>query len=64
VSDWEPTVKRLGDPLTPGRIGHVFFFPKESLTQLKGKTKDWGIDTIYGRAPKTSYSGGTSSRKL
>lgn len=43
-----------GDKLTPGRIGHVFFFPQESLKQLEGKEKGWARKTNYGRGPRTS----------
>lgn len=36
------------DQITPGRIGSVFFFPRESLAQLQGKPKNWARDTAYG----------------
>ena len=55
VSKWTPCVKNKGDKLTPGRIGHVFFFPRESLNQLEGKEKGWAKSTNFGRAPYTSY---------
>lgn len=45
--------------ITPGRIGTVFFFPKESLDILKGKSRRWGALTGFGGAehllPKNNY---------
>lgn len=35
--------------ITPGRIGSVFFFPKNSLRILKGKPRRWGYTTAFGR---------------
>jgi hypothetical protein len=37
------------EAITPGRIGSVFFFPKESFEKLKDKRKNWGRETNYGR---------------
>ena len=55
MSKWTPLCKKKEDNLTPGRIGHVFFFPEESLKQLQDKEKGWAKKTNYGRAPSTSY---------
>ena len=33
---------------TPGRIGHVFFFPEKSYLLLKDKPKNWSIKTNGG----------------
>ncbi|KAF9470463.1 hypothetical protein BDN70DRAFT_821347, partial [Pholiota conissans] len=33
--------------ITPGRIGSVFFFPKQSYKVLKDKPKDWARQTDY-----------------
>ena len=35
--------------LTPGRIGSVFFFPKDSFDILEGKERGWGRKTNFGR---------------
>jgi hypothetical protein len=35
--------------ITPGRIGNVFFFPKNSLRILQGKPKRWGYRTAFGK---------------
>jgi len=41
VSKWEALPAAEGDTVTPGRVGNVFFFPKASLTELKGKPAGW-----------------------
>lgn len=33
---------------TPGRIGHVFFFPQKSYSTLKDKKKGWSAKTNGG----------------
>jgi hypothetical protein len=43
------TVDQSSEAITPGRIGSVFFFPKDSLDILKGKPKNWGRETNFGR---------------
>jgi hypothetical protein len=35
--------------LTPGRIGTVMFFPKDSYDLLEGKDAGWGRGTNFGR---------------
>ena len=35
--------------ITPGRIGSVYFFPKESFKVLDGKPKLWGRRTGFGK---------------
>ena len=37
--------------VTPGRIGTVFFFPKDSLTILSDKQPRWATLTAMGRKP-------------
>lgn len=37
--------------ITPGRIGTVLFFPKESFQLLEGKRKGWASTTSFGRNP-------------
>jgi hypothetical protein len=41
ISKWEPLPAAEGDIVTPGRVGNVFFFPKASLKELKGKPAGW-----------------------
>lgn len=41
VSEWEPLAADKDDTVTPGRVGNVFFFPKASLAELKGKPAGW-----------------------
>ncbi|TFK60827.1 hypothetical protein BDN72DRAFT_778923 [Pluteus cervinus] len=47
VGHWEPTAHPSGI-LTPGRIGNVFFFPKQSYLTLKGKPENWNWGTMTG----------------
>ena len=54
VGDWEPAEldaesKKIG--VTTGRVSHVFFFPKASVSMLEGKPKNWASSTIWGRQP-------------
>jgi len=37
------------EKITPGRIGSVFFFPRNSLNVLQGKPKRWAYKTAFGR---------------
>ena len=39
--------------VTPGRIGTVFFFPKDSLTILSDKQPQWAALTAMGQKPYT-----------
>ncbi|TFK59825.1 hypothetical protein BDN72DRAFT_780214, partial [Pluteus cervinus] len=48
VTNWKPS-PHYPPGVTPGRVGTVFFFPKHSLDQLRGKPYHWGIKTGYGR---------------
>lgn len=41
---------------TPGRIGHVFFFPEQSYQALKGKDKGWSIRTNGGFLDRESVA--------
>ena len=37
-----------GQHCTPGRIGHVFFFPEKSYQALKDKPAGWSVSTNGG----------------
>ena len=52
VTSWEPTPKEEGDLCTPGRISHVYFFPKKSYETLKDKPKLWAKCTAGGSLVK------------
>jgi hypothetical protein len=43
------TTDQAASNITPGRIGTVFFFPKNSLEILEGKPKRWGYKTAFGK---------------
>jgi len=43
------TPEQADQIITPGRIGSVFFFPRNSLKVLKGKLKRWGYRTAFGK---------------
>jgi hypothetical protein len=45
VTPWTATPMKEGSPCTPGRIGHVFFFPARSY---RGKEKGWSSQTNGG----------------
>jgi hypothetical protein len=45
------TVKMKKEQVTPGRVGTVFFFPKDSLQILKGKPSGWAVKTAFGTDP-------------
>lgn len=49
VAHWRPLKHTDPTELTPGRIGSVSFFPKESFNQLKTRPAGWGARTAYGR---------------
>ncbi|KAF8873548.1 hypothetical protein CPB84DRAFT_1798317 [Gymnopilus junonius] len=44
------TTLQAEEKITPGRIGTVFFFPKESYQILHDKPPRWGYRTAFGRA--------------
>jgi hypothetical protein len=39
---------KAGSNCTPGRVGHVFFFPEKSYATLKGKEGGWSENTNGG----------------
>ena len=41
VGKWKAISASEGDTVTPGRVGNVFFFPRASLDELKGKPAGW-----------------------
>lgn len=43
------TASQAAQNLTPGRIGSVFFFPKDSYCILADKSPGWGFKTAFGR---------------
>jgi hypothetical protein len=43
------TPEQVAQNITPGQIGSVFFFPKNSLRILQGKPKRWGYWTAFGK---------------
>ncbi|TFK58484.1 hypothetical protein BDN72DRAFT_782036 [Pluteus cervinus] len=49
VAPWVPVHQTHFDLNTTGRIGTVLFFPRHSLTQLRGKPAGWGKKTRYGQ---------------
>ncbi|KAG6905514.1 hypothetical protein DXG01_002283 [Tephrocybe rancida] len=49
VGDWEPEVSP--STVSPGRVSHVFFFPKKSFALLEGKPAQWANNTMTGVAP-------------
>ncbi len=54
VTKFQPTVqtvKMKKEKVTPGRVGTVFFFPKDSLQILKGKYPGWAVRTAFGTNP-------------
>ena len=51
VAPWRPkvqTVEMQEERITPGRIGTVFFFPKDSLQILADKAPHWAVTTAMG----------------
>jgi len=48
VTKWEPTPMKNDNFLTPGRIGHVYFFPQKSYDTLKGKGAGWARKSCGG----------------
>ena len=54
MAPWRPqvqTVEMQKEQIAPGRIGTVFFFPKDSLQVLAGKAPDWAVKTALGAKP-------------
>lgn len=52
VAKFKPSIQTSAqekDNITPGRIGTVFFFPKESYEILRDKKPGWGYRTAFGR---------------
>lgn len=52
VAEFKPTLQTLAmkeEGITPGRIGTVMFFPEASRNLLKGKEKNWGRQTNFGK---------------
>jgi len=43
-------VQQQEDYILPGRIGTVFFFPKESYKILQDKEKGWGYGSGFGQS--------------
>lgn len=48
VTRWTPLPAKDKDDCTPGRIGHVYFFPEKTYKALEGKRKDWFVMTNGG----------------
>lgn len=54
VGEWlpsEPTDAQKKAKLSPGRVSHVFFFPKATAQKLEGKPKGWATSTNWGLNP-------------
>lgn len=49
VNPWSAPIASECDPLTPGRIGVVGFFPAASLSYLENKPPGWATDTALGQ---------------
>lgn len=49
------TMEQSDQNITPGRIGSVFFFPRNSLSILKGKPRRWGYKTAFGKNEHLYY---------
>jgi hypothetical protein len=58
VSEWKSGIQSVGDKLTPGRVGNVFFFPKASFKKLDGKPEHWNTETLTGTLPNVKKSKG------
>lgn len=56
VSEWTSGSQSVGDKLTPGRVGNVFFFPKASFDKLEGKPAGWNRKTLSGTLPNVGES--------
>lgn len=54
VTTWTAPPAEEGSDVTPGRIGHVFFFPAKSYQALDGKKPRWFIETRGGDLDKES----------
>ncbi|KIM35729.1 hypothetical protein M413DRAFT_32286 [Hebeloma cylindrosporum] len=49
VGEWKPAKQVKTAPVTTGRVGNVFFFPRESLEKLTGKNEGWNVNTLSGK---------------
>ena len=56
VTEWEPTEAEDMEGCTPGRIGHVFFFPEKTYTTLEEKERGWAEKTCGGLLPETAIA--------
>jgi hypothetical protein len=54
VEEWKPALAPPGNPLTPGRIGNVFFFPQATYEKLKGRPFMWNNLTMSGTSADVS----------
>ncbi|GLB36943.1 hypothetical protein LshimejAT787_0312300 [Lyophyllum shimeji] len=58
VGAWKPDLDApQHGKITPGRISHVFFFPKKSLDVLEGKPPLWALRTGWGKLPDSWEEG-------
>jgi len=48
LTPWVPTPANVDDDCTPGRVGHVFFFPERSYNALHDKKNGWSKQTNGG----------------
>ncbi|KIY62946.1 hypothetical protein CYLTODRAFT_360727, partial [Cylindrobasidium torrendii FP15055 ss-10] len=48
IMPWKPLGSRDEHQMAPGRVGHVFFFPENSLAILDGKPEKWNQRTGGG----------------
>jgi len=48
VTKWEALPMEKGSSLTPGHIGHVFFFPQKFYDTLQDKEPGWSKRTNGG----------------
>jgi hypothetical protein len=51
VEEWNPLGGMTNEKITPGRIGHVFFSPDQSVKALFGKEPGWASHTAGGTVP-------------
>ncbi|KAI0757027.1 hypothetical protein C8Q80DRAFT_1280846 [Daedaleopsis nitida] len=56
VTEWKAVSGEEDEGIgcTPGRIGNIFFSPKNSLRRLAGRPPLWGKQTAYGKYAHTS----------
>ncbi|GLB45874.1 hypothetical protein LshimejAT787_3500020 [Lyophyllum shimeji] len=63
VGPWKPDLDApQHGKITPGRISHVFFFPKKSLDVLEGKPPLWALRTGWGKLPDSWEEGEEAKR--